>query len=343
LNPLSALYARIARARRDAYAARPDRRRRLSRPVVSVGNLSLGGSGKTPVVEHLARLLLEAGHRPAILSRGYGRAEVADGAVVVSDGGRLCADLARAGDEPLMLARNLPGAVVIVCADRHLGGRLAERHLGCDVHLLDDGFQHVALERDVDLLIVTAEDLARPHVVPAGRLRESLDAARHADAVLWSGDDRDAQEVAAALGVEIGFAVRRLPGALDARPFGHDQPPAGARVVAVAAIARPRPFVAELGEAGYEVVRELTWPDHHRFVRADIERMTAAVRASGAAGIVMTEKDMVRLLPWRPLPVAAAWRRLEVHVEPARAFREWLLGRLVGPGRVCTSPVEPAA
>jgi tetraacyldisaccharide 4'-kinase len=335
---LNALYARLARARRTYLATRPERRRRLRRPVISVGNLTVGGSGKTPVVELLARLLHAAGRRPAVLSRGYGRADLADGAVVVSDGLRVCAELPVSGDEPMMLARNLPGVVVIVSPDRYLGGRLAERHFGCDVHVLDDGFQHLELARDVDLLLAGDEEIDRPAVLPAGRLREPLEAARFADALLWTGSARDAHAGGERLGIAVAFDVRRTPGSLHGAPFGDARPAAGARIVAVAAIAKPRPFIDGLRATGFEVAAELTWPDHHRFTRADVARMRALVAGSGASGIVTTEKDMVRLLPLRPLPFSVAWQRLEVRVEPSDTFKAWIIGRL---GEVDARAAEP--
>jgi tetraacyldisaccharide 4'-kinase len=133
---LSAAYGAAAAWRRAWYARDPARQRWLARPVVSVGNLRVGGSGKTPVVEYIARLLLERGERPAILTRGYGRRIARDGVTVVSDGTRVLAELDEAGDEPLMLARALPGVIVLVGVDRYLSGRLAERRLGATVHLL---------------------------------------------------------------------------------------------------------------------------------------------------------------------------------------------------------------
>jgi tetraacyldisaccharide 4'-kinase len=325
---LSLLYAHLTRARRRFLLTRPERRRRLTRPVISVGNLSVGGTGKTPVVELIARLLHAAGRRPAVLTRGYGRADAADGAVVVSDGARLRAELAVSGDEPLMLARNLPGVVVIVSPDRYLAGRLAERHFGCDVHVLDDGFQHLQLARDIELLLAGDEEIDRPAVLPTGRLREPLDAARYADALLWTGSARDPHAGGERLGIRVRFGVRRTPGSLHGAPFGDARPAPGARVVAVAAVAKPRPFIDGLRSTGFDVATELTWPDHHRFTAADVTRMRALVAGTGASGIVTTEKDMVRLLPLRPLPFPVAWQRLDVQVEPADEFRAWIMGRL---------------
>jgi tetraacyldisaccharide 4'-kinase len=293
-----------------------------------VGNLSVGGTGKTPVVELLARLLRESGRKPAILTRGYGRVRVLDGAYVVSDGVRVRGALACAGDEPLMLARNLPGVAVIVSPDRYLGGRLAERRFRCDVHVLDDGFQHVQLDRDVDLLLIGDDEIDRPQLLPFGRLREPLDAARHADALLWTGPDRHVDTAATLLRVPVAFDLRRAPGAVYAASPGHPVPESGARVVAVAAIARPLPFVDALRAAGFEVAVDLTWPDHHRFTAADVDRVRAAVSGARAACAITTEKDMVRLTPFEPLPFVLAWRRLEVRIEPADVFAAWLAERI---------------
>jgi tetraacyldisaccharide 4'-kinase len=289
-------------------------------------------------------MLHAAGRRPAVLTRGYGRTDVTDGALVVSDGARVCAQLASAGDEPLMLARNLPGVVVIVSPDRYLGGRLAERRFGCDVHVLDDGFQHLQLARDVDLLLAGDEEIDRPTVLPRGRLREPLDAARYADALLWTGPARDARTGAERLAVGVAFEVRRTAGRLHGAPFGDVRPSTGARIVALAAIARPRPFIDGLRAAGFDVAAEMTWPDHHRFTPGDLERVRAAVVGGGASGVVTTEKDMVRLLPFRPLPFPLAWQRLDVTINPADAFDRWLTECLRdADARAAVRLAEPAA
>ena len=183
LTIASSLYGAAATWRRTWYAANPSRRKHLIRPVVSVGNLRVGGSGKTPVVDYIARLLLANGKRPSILSRGYARRDVSPGVTVVSTMDRVVAGVEQAGDEPLMLARNLPGVPVLVGSDRFLSGQFAEREFGVTVHILDDGFQHLRLERDVDLLLVSEDDL-HDRVLPAGWLREPLASAARADAVL---------------------------------------------------------------------------------------------------------------------------------------------------------------
>ena len=355
---LSGLYGRATAVRRAWYGRHPERRRRLDRPVISIGNLVLGGSGKTPIVAALARLLAEAGERPAILSRGYGRRRGADGVVVVRDGERLRASPGESGDEPYMLARMLPGVPVLVSSDRYLAGRLAERRLDCTVHLLDDGFQHLQLARDVDLLVMARGDLDE-RLLPWGSLREPLAAARAADGLLVAGGEGDAQEVASRAGVPQAFRV--VPRYHPVRPIGaqadlkvrrYEEPkggadlqvrPSGRRAVAVAGIARPERFFNALRELGWDVVREIRFRDHHWFTARDVAAVEHAAAESGADVVITTEKDVARLqpfvgrvpqasqderlrtrrttIPWAVLP-------LEVAIEPADAFAAWLAGRL---------------
>jgi tetraacyldisaccharide 4'-kinase len=326
----SSIYAAAASARRS-YFQRPGRQRRLAQPVVSIGNLRVGGTGKTPTVAHVARILVALGETPAILSRGYARASAPDGVVVVSDGRRIRADLNRSGDEPMMLARAVDGARVLVSTDRYLAGRLAEVHLGATVHLLDDGFQHLTLARGTDVLLVSAEDIADARTLPAGRLRESLSAASSAHAILVpSGTDEQARTVASSLGVEAGFRlVRHL-----AEPLRLDLHGAGApvarptAVLAAAGIARPERFFDDLRASGWDVKGTVAFPDHHRFSRSDANALVEQARSAGARAIVTTEKDLVRLLPFRPLALPVIWLPLEVRIEPAPLFRDWLASRL---------------
>jgi tetraacyldisaccharide 4'-kinase len=321
------LYAAVARWRRGASPAP----RRLRRPVVSVGNLAVGGSGKTPTTAYLYRVLADAGERPAILSRGYARTDAPAGVTVVADGRRLRADLGRAGDEPLLLARGLPGARVLVCEDRYLAGLVAERHLDATVHVLDDGFQHFRLGRDVDLLIVDVADVHRPRTLPGGRLREPLSAAASADALLVTGAEsvEVAEAVAARLGVPTGFMLlREVEPPVEETLAGPRPLDPGGRVLVVSGIARPKRFVDESREAGLEVVATLTFRDHHPYTPADIERMARAAADAKADLVLTTEKDCVRLLPLRPWPFRVAVRPMTVRVEPAEAFATWLLARV---------------
>ena len=334
VETLSAVYGAAAEWRRAWYASHPNRQRRLARPVISVGNLCVGGAGKTPIVEHLARLLAAGGEHPAILTRGYGRRHAPAGVTIVSDGTQLLAGVDTAGDEPLMLARAVPGVIVAVGADRYLAGRVAEHKLGATVHILDDGFQHFQLARDVDLLVTSEHDLGdRP--LPAGRLREGLAAAAHAHAALVdAGYLPAAERVGRALGVPRVFLATRLLGPPRMVRSGDTVVvPEHSRVFATAAIARPERFFSDLVSAEWQVVGTMPFRDHHQFTPRDVARIAAAAKASSAAIVLTTDKDAVRLAvcDLGDLPIAAV--PLTATVEPADEFRTWLFERLWLAGR----------
>ena len=326
---VSSLYGAAAAWRRRWYAEDPARRRRLARPVISVGNLRVGGTGKTPIVAYIARLLVAEGEKPAILSRGYGRRRPRDGVTVVSDGAAILADVDAAGDEPLMLARRLPGVSVLVGARRYLSGRLAEAQFGATVHLLDDGFQHMELARDIDLLVIGEEDL-QDAPLPTGRLREPLGAALAADAGLVNaGYDSAAERVGRALGLSPVFRIARSLGVPRMITSGDTVVvPSDERVFAVAAVARPERFFSDVTSAGWKIVGTMTFRDHHPFTHRDVVRMTAAARSTAAAIVMTTEKDAVRLAvhDLGSLPVATV--PLTVSIEPAEVFAEWLRDRV---------------
>jgi tetraacyldisaccharide 4'-kinase len=285
---------------------------------VSVGNLRAGGSGKTPSVAHLARVLLSRGERPAILTRGYARELRTPGVTIVSDTACVLASFENAGDEPLMLARALPGVPVLVGGDRHASGLVAEARFGTTVHLLDDGFQHLGLARDVDLVLVGEDDLT-DRVLPAGRLREPLASASAADALVVAADGEEAvDQVSRALGVAPAFRLRRTIG-----------PPAtGEKVFVVAGIARPERFFKALAEAGWKVAGSMRFADHHVFTDGEIGRIARAATETGAGAIVTTEKDAVRLegRTFAGLPLVAV--PLTATIEPADRFESWLMNRL---------------
>ena len=329
IDTLSSAYSAAAAWRRRWYAGDPSRRRRLVRPVISVGNLRIGGSGKTPSVEYIARLLLENGERPAILSRGYGRKRARDGVTVVSDGTTINNNLDETGDEPLMLAHALRGVIVLVGADRRLSGSLAERRLGATVHILDDGFQHFELERDVDLLLVSEDDLEdRP--LPAGRLREGLAAATAADAVLvTAGYDAAAERIGRAFAVTTAFRVTRQIGA-PRTLITRDTVvvPPNSRVFVVTGIARPDRFLADISATGWETAGVMEFRDHHRFTSRDVMKIVVAAKAAAASIVLTTEKDAVRLRACDLGDLLIASVPLTVGVEPTDRFRHWLLPRL---------------
>lgn len=314
---LSTIYAAVVRRRRERYAARPDLRRRLRRPVISVGNLAVGGRGKTPTVSTIARLLIEMGERPAVLSRGYARSDRTDGVVVVRDPDGIRADVARSGDEPFMLARQLPGASVLASPDRYLAGCLAEHRFGATVHILDDGFQHLQLERDIDIVLVGRDDIAHPSTLPSGRLREPLDTLVAADAIVAVDDD-----------VQVDGAGHELPVFRATRVLGRPQIDVDGPVLAFAGIASPRAFFEGLTRAGVDVRRTISFRDHHVYSPRDVRRIFSEAKAAGASAVLTTEKDFVRLLRWRPFPLPAGFVPLTMEPDPLPEFRRWLAGSL---------------
>ncbi len=304
---LEFLYGRIARARRRYYQRRPYLRRRLAAPVISIGNLTVGGSGKTPLAAEIARILLEMGERPSILSRGYARKIFDEGVVIVSDGSRVCTGVERSGDEPQMLARAVPRAAVLVSSSRYAAGRVAESRLNCTVHVLDDGFQHFDLMRDIDLL-VSPDPSDGTRTLPFGRLREPLDAASAADALLVDAGSTLAG--ASAVGPAFTFS-RRLAGPVPDRP-----------AFAFAGIALPQRFFGDLEKAGWKLTGRRSFGDHHHYSEREIEEVARAAKSSGAEVILTTEKDIVRI-GVQPHILAVP---LEVSIEPA--FAPWLAERL---------------
>jgi tetraacyldisaccharide 4'-kinase len=229
-----------------------------------------------------------------------------------------------------MLARALPGVGVFVAAERALAGALAERCFGATVHLLDDGFQHLGLARDVDLVVMGAEDEADA-VFPAGRLREPLAALGRADALLVpNASIAEARAMAARWQVPRGFSIVRTPAVPRlVEPWGAaPRVPRSARVVAVAAIARPARFFDEVERAGWTLVDRVSFADHHPFSSRDVAEVAARAKAARADLVLTTEKDVMRLLPLRPLPMPVAWAPLSVAVEPDDDFRLWLRWRL---------------
>jgi tetraacyldisaccharide 4'-kinase len=328
---ISTVYAAAARYRRRYYAIHPELSRKLSQPVISIGNLAVGGRAKTPLAALVAARLRDLGERPAILSRGYARRDAGDGVVVVRDPGGIRADLDRAGDEPLMLARQLDGVSVLVSGNRYLAGRLAEHHFGCTVHVLDDGFQHFALHRDADVLVIARDDLERPDTLPTGRLREPIDAAAAADAIVMLDDDAQVEPLAA--GRPVWRARRRQGIARFVEPAGVPVMPSAGPAVAVAGIANPAGFFRDLEAAGWTLARELPYRDHHPYTSADVGRIVGAAHAAGARLVLTTEKDLVRLLPFRPFALPVAYVPMTLEIDAPGVLDEWLVARVKGSRR----------
>jgi tetraacyldisaccharide 4'-kinase len=248
----------------------------------------------------------------------------------VRDAVGIRADLDRSGDEPLMLARQLPGVAVLSSSDRYVAGRLAELHLGATVHLLDDGFQHLALDRDIDIVIVAGEDLASTaRTLPAGRLREAPDALLAADAVLAIDEEalRLSPEPRHAP-FEI-FTLRKVLGdPVDAGTWPANHETTVEKALALAGVANPERFFQDLRQTGRDLVKTMTFPDHFRYARRDVDRIFREAKAAGASRVLTTEKDFVRLLPFRPFPAPVSWVPLTMEPDPLPEFRNWLAGAL---------------
>ncbi len=313
--PLTPLYASVVKGRAAAYNRGLLKACRLSAPVVSVGNLTFGGTGKTPTVIALVRDLVRRGRRPAVLTRGYGRRGAAPLVVIGPDP---ALDVDRTGDEPLEMAERLPGVPIVVDADRVRGGREAVR-LGANILVLDDGFQHRRVARDLDLLLVDAGDpWGGGRLPPRGRLREPVGALERASAVLITKvSSSDLQAVVQGIIGEVEriagpvpvLAARMVPARVRS-PEGWRSPEVltGTRVLAFAGIARPQGFVDLLKESGAEVVATRWYRDHHRYVAGDVDRIVAAATECGAVPVTTT-KDAVKLPSEAPVWVADAEMR----------------------------------
>lgn len=312
LLPLNPLYAAATAARNLAFDRRMLRAQTLPHPVVSVGNLSTGGTGKTPIVLELAKLLTAAGRQPVILSRGYGRSS--NSTVRVDPNGTA----AQFGDEPLLLARN-SGVPIYVGPDRYRAGLLAMSELSLDanaIFLLDDGFQHRQLARDVDIVLVTAGDV-HDHLLPGGNLREPFSSlARAHILVLREEDAALAPKIrkrfhAASCSRPLIWTIRR---SLDLNSISVPLD----RALAFAGIAHPEEFFAALSSDGVTLVGRHAFPDHHPFTFRDVSALLASARRANATALLTTEKDFVRLdAPARQsleaaLPLAAVPLRTEL-------------------------------
>ncbi len=282
LLPLVPAY-RLALALRELrLGTRLEPVRRLGWPVVSVGNLSTGGAGKTPLTIALSKKLESHGLRVDVLSRGYGR-NSQHAARVNPDG-----TAEEFGDEPLLIARET-GVPVYVAGQRYEAGLLAEAERSADsrfgLHLLDDGFQHRQLHRDVDVLLLNRWDW-EDGLLPAGNLREPLRAARRAGVIAIPADDTELEDALSAWGWR--EPIWRLRRAMQV-PAVDDQ------VVAFCGIARPEPFFAGLEAAGLRIAARIPFPDHHRYTSADLKSLISTAQKTGAAALMTTGKDKVRL------------------------------------------------
>ena len=323
-RPLAPLYSCLMANRSSLYRRGFFRQHKLEVPVISVGNLVLGGTGKTPLVVYLAEFLRKHEKKPAVLSRGYKGA--ASGPVnVVSDENSVLLDAATAGDEPRLLAEKLPGTPVITGRKRSVTGRFALEAFGVDHIILDDGFQHLSLKRDLDLVLFSSRKLlGNGRVLPGGELREPLSALKRADAFVLTGNIQPGDEKIAEF---IRFLAARFPGkplftgsympadTLSRTFSGRDDILSLAEgreipVFGFCGIANPGSFHHTLREAGLKLVGFRAFADHHAYTRDDILELCRHGSSAGAHALIATEKDLVKIrdrfqpeLPLLTLPV----------------------------------------
>lgn len=338
------LYELAVRMRVAAYETDYLTPKKLSATVISVGNITLGGAGKTPMVQYIARYLASEDHSVAILSRGYGRKS--SGMRVLNDPtSRNHVDTARSylesGDEPLMLARALPDIPIIVNKDRFDAGRFAEQTFASDVLVLDDAYQHLALARDLNLLLIDATDtFGGFEMPPFGRLREPLYGLKRADAVIVTRADRafDEGETQAIIKRYCGATVPVMyfySGITALRHLATDEvyevTNFTAWNVAVACgIGNPQAFSDDILRVGINIVSEKFFRDHHAFTQTDLDEITRVAKEAGADAILTTEKDAIRLEGLRhgEIPIYAA--QLEIQSDDDVKLKSLLLRTVSG-------------
>ena len=309
LAPLTLPYGIAVGARNFLYDRGILRAEPLPVPVISIGNVTTGGTGKSPMVRHVARRLIESGWRVVVLTRGYGR--VSDETVVLESGTEM--QVEKVGDEPVELAQALPEVRVVVDGDRRRSGRIAAGKLGADVLLLDDAFQHRRVDRDLDVVLVDSSRMQGELLLPAGRRREPWRSLRRADiVVLTKADDDDlfAKNRRTLSRYSSAPVVRAVHRPVSIRhPLSgerhHSSWLGGKRVAAICGIGDPASFRRSLASLGAEVVKFFAHPDHASYKEHDLAEAFAPVRSGEAEMLVTTGKDWVRIEPFRAMFAAS--------------------------------------
>ncbi len=302
------LYGMIVRIRRMAYQRKWLRKHYLPKPVVSVGNLTVGGTGKTPFVIWLAKFLHAKGKRVAILSRGYGRQDPST-YLMVSDGQGHVKEWRVSGDEPILIANHCPWAIVAVGSDRFRLGEWVLEQTSCDCFLLDDGFQHVSLYRDVDVVLFDSTDVnGLSGVLPSGRLREPLEVIKGTEAVVFTRADSlsSIQPVQACLEKAIGqslspIILKSIPKGVHHLVTGQVRPLTflmNMPLIVVSGIGNPRSFSEMLAGCGADVCEELQFPDHCAYGQNEVNMIRKKINQSDHWIVMTTEKDAVKLREW---------------------------------------------
>lgn len=304
LAPLSLVYGAAVNIRSALYRNGIFKTQTVGVPVISVGNITTGGTGKTPLVEWIAGRLAERGERVCVLTRGYRRANPAE-RVVVSDGERIVVDTSQSGDEAMMLARSLVGKAAVVCdANRVAGARWAIENLHPDVLILDDGFQHVRIGRDLDIVTLDAMNpWGNGRLLPAGILREPIDSLRRADCIIVTrsseaietGLQERIKQATDAPTVRSTTVISRIT-PLDSPELEADREALRQHpVAAFCGIGNPNAFFQQLRAGGFDLRHTKVFRDHHEYSQADIDRLTRRATATGVQALITTAKDAVKL------------------------------------------------
>jgi len=341
LKSLSLVFSAIVSFRYLLYRTGVLRRHPLGIQVISIGNVTAGGTGKTPVTEMFARALSAEGRKVAILSRGYRRKEapwwqrmftqVIDPPLVVSDGKRVLLDSAVGGDEPYMLASNLPGVAVVVDRDRVKAGRYATKRLGCDTLILDDGFQYQRLKHSIEVVLVDATNpFGNGHMLPRGVLREPARHVKRADVVFLTKCRGDTSEVEAEIRkynkkakiVRCAHAPRSLKDVWSREEFPLSWLE-GKTLCTLSGIASPKGFENSLRHMGAKVVWCERYADHHRYDSSEILYALNRTADMAADALVTTEKDAVRFPRFETTPVKCLYLRIAIEIlDGEDGFRE---------------------
>jgi len=318
LPPLSTLYGAITSVRSSLYQRGAFRSSKLGRPVISVGNITTGGTGKTPLVEFVARALAAEGKKVCILTRGYGRKN-ANERVLVSDGTTVFSSPADAGDEPFLLASNLVGVAAVVSdANRFAAGQGAIKHLGTECFVLDDGFQHLQLARDLDIVTIDATNpWGGGELLPYGRLRENMSGLRRAHCFVITRCDQIAdvdsiRQKLAELSGDRPIFVSRMVTKRITPLTGQTSDIQMEPIAAFCGIGNPESFFKHLQQNGRQTVFQKSFPDHHKYTQSDIDRLTEDAKQAGARSLITTAKDAVKITK---LQLSVTFYSLEIDVE----------------------------
>ena len=327
LAALSFLYGGVMRLRNLLYDRGIRRSYRLPCKVISVGNITVGGTGKTPLIIMLARMLREEGYRPAVLCRGY-RGESRSPVNVVSDGTALLMTPRDAGDEPVLIARNLGHIPVITGRKRYLTGRQAIEEFGADLLLLDDAFQHRRVRRDIDILLLdSVKPFGNGFMLPRGILREPVTSMKRATLIVETGSRKEGTTPPAQF-LRTGhhppqplYRGHHAPRDLVKGTSGESLPLdriRGKSLCLFSGIAEPERFRTTVASLGGEILEYVTFPDHHSFTEADLARVRDTARTCGAGMIVTTEKDGIKLFDFPDSVKDIYILRIEMEILPSR-------------------------